>query len=151
MAACPPCRSARSANESCPEGEKEAIEGGGDNRTEGGGLEWTRNEDRGEGGKKEEEEEERERGKEKKKKKGTTYGESDKELGHLSISWIYANRRPPSRLLTFPPCLVVSPLLSALPLRSSSCPRHTCLGLLSTAFRRVSLSCDDTSNETRGR
>lgn len=67
MAACPPCRSARSANESCPEGEKEAIEGGGDNRTEGGGLEWTRNEDRGEGGKKEEEEE-RERKREKKEK-----------------------------------------------------------------------------------
>lgn len=69
MAACPPCRSARSANESCPEGEKEAIEGGGDNRTEGGGLEWTRNEDRGEGGKKEEEEEEEREEKRKKRKR----------------------------------------------------------------------------------
>lgn len=72
MAACPPCRSARSANESCPEGEKEAIEGGGDNRTEGGGLEWTRNEDRGEGGKKEEEEEEREKKRKKRKREPPT-------------------------------------------------------------------------------
>lgn len=71
MAACPPCRSARSANESCPEGEKEAIEGGGDNRTEGGGLEWTRNEDRGEGGKKEEEEEREEKRKKRKREPPT--------------------------------------------------------------------------------